>query len=224
MIAEMKSIKGKHFIISGAVLLLVALSLILYNVYEDRKSGKYAETVLAELKIDISEAEAATSENIEEGITETVEDIFSKYEEEPTEPVDEVPETVEIDGESYIGILQIPTLGIELPVMAEWSYPNLKKSPCRYVGNPNSKNMIIAAHNYSSHFGRISELKSGDEILFTNVSGKIFRYIVTMTENIGGKDIEAMMKDIDDNWQLTLFTCTLGGQSRVSVRAEEVEV
>ena len=137
MIAEMKSIKGKHFIISGAVLLLVALSLILYNVYEDRKSGKYAETVLAELKIDISEAAAATSENIEEGITETVEDIFSKYEEEPTEPVDEVPETVEIDGESYIGILQIPTLGIELPVMAEWSYPNMKKSPCRYVGIPN---------------------------------------------------------------------------------------
>ncbi len=218
----MKSIKGKYFIISGAVLLLAALSLILYNVHEDRKSGEYAETVLAELKIDISEAAAAT-ENIEEEITEPVEDVFSKYEEEPTEPLDEVPETIEIDGESYIGILQIPSLGIELPVMAEWSYPNLKKSPCRYVGNPNSKNLIIAAHNYSSHFGRISELRSGDEILFTDVNGKVFRYSVAMTENIGGKDVEAMMKDIDDNWQLTLFTCTLGGQSRVSVRAEEIE-
>lgn len=218
----MKSIKGKYFIISGAVLLLAALSLILYNVYEDRKSGEYAETVLAELKIDISEAAAAT-ENIEEETTEPVEDVFSKYEEKPTEPVDEAPETIEIDGESYIGILQIPALGIELPVMAEWSYPNLKKSPCRYVGNPNSKNLIIAAHNYSSHFGRISELRSGDEILFTDVNGKVFRYSVAMTENIGGKDIEAMMKDIDDNWQLTLFTCTLGGQSRVSVRAEEIE-
>ncbi len=218
----MKSIKGKYFIISGAVLLLAALSLILYNVHEDRKSGEYAETVLAELKIDISEAAAAT-ENIEEEMTEPVEDVFSKYEEEPTEPLDEVPETIEIDGESYIGILQIPSLGIELPVMAEWSYPNLKKSPCRYVGNPNSKNLIIAAHNYSSHFGRISELRSGDEILFTDVNGKVFRYSVAMTENIGGKDVEAMMKDIDDNWQLTLFTCTLGGQSRVSVRAEEIE-
>ena len=41
----------------------------------------------------------------------------------------------EIEGNGYIGLLEIPALGLSLPVMSEWSYPNLKLAPCRYSGS-----------------------------------------------------------------------------------------
>ena len=37
--------------------------------------------------------------------------------------------TVEVDGNACIGILSIPDLGLELPVLTDWSYAKLKKAP-----------------------------------------------------------------------------------------------
>ena len=40
-----------------------------------------------------------------------------------------------INGIDFIGVLRIPTLELELPVISEWNYPNLKSAPCRYSGS-----------------------------------------------------------------------------------------
>ena len=32
-----------------------------------------------------------------------------------------------------------------------WSYPSLKKAPCRYTGSAEENSLIIAAHNYKRH-------------------------------------------------------------------------
>ena len=60
-----------------------------------------------------------------------------------------------LDNASCIGTLKIPALHLELPVLSEWSYPLLRKAPCRYAGSAYKGNLVIAAHNYSSHFGQI---------------------------------------------------------------------
>ena len=192
----------------GITLLSAALSLCIYNIHEDEQGGEQAQNILDEIKSEIPE-------NPEEPATEKKYDLFSEYETEPI-PTEG---TLEIDGSIYIGVISIPDLGIELPVMNEWSYPNLKISPCRYKGSYLDNNMIIAAHNYRSHFGRIGELNSGTEIIFTDVSGKVWTYEVNNIENINGTDIEAMDFGSAESWDLTLFTCTLSGQSRVTVRA-----
>lgn len=216
---RMKKTKGKYLIIFGAVLLIAALSLIIYNILQDKSGGDYARSVLLELKSEIPELDDSPEKSTYETITD---DLFAVYEEDDVEEkIEEV--KVEIDGNSYVGIISIPNLNIELPVMSEWSYPKLKKSPCRYTGNAETGNMIIAAHNYSSHFGRISELTDGDEIIFTAMDGKVYKYCVAQTETLGGTDVERLMRDEKDDWSLTLFTCTLSGQSRVCVRAEKAE-
>lgn len=137
--------------------------------------------------------------------------------------MEEIPQSVEINGEKYIGIITVPAIGVELPVMAEWSYPNLKHAPCRYKGSVQSDNLIICAHNYNSHFGGIRNLNTGDLISFTDCVGSVYSYEVVQIDEINGKDVEAMMKNAGDEWDLTIFTCTLGGQSRVTVRAEAAE-
>ena len=198
----------------GTVLLLSALFLVLHNVAEDRKSGETAERVLDELKQEIPEYQPATAMPAAENY-----DPIEKYE---TTTVPEQ-ETIEIDGGQYMGYITIPALSVELPVLADWSYPNLKIAPCRYVGSLSEGNLVICAHNYNSHFGRINDLNSDDEIIFTETTGQIHRYSVVNTEQLPGTAVEDIKFGNADDWDLTLFTCTLSGQSRVTVRAVRTE-
>ena len=200
----------------GITLLISALSLCLYNIREDKTGGEQAETVLQKIKTEVPAVSEILSVS---SPPEKKYDLFAEYETEST-PEEAV---IQVENDSYIGMIYIPELETELPVMSEWSYPNLKVSPCRYQGSYLEDNMIIAAHNYRSHFGRIGELHSGSEIIFTDASGKIWNYQVDNIETVSGTDISAMEAGSDENWDLTLFTCNLSGQSRVTVRAVRME-
>ena len=124
-----------------------------------------------------------------------------------------------VDGLPCIGVLSIPAIQRELPVLADWSYPELRKAPCRYTGSTFTDNLIIAAHNYRRHFGYISRLQPGDDVYFTDMDGLTTAYSVVDTETIMGTDVEAMTETDAD---LSLFTCTYGGRSRITVRCERV--
>ena len=125
-----------------------------------------------------------------------------------------------IDSDLYIGILEIPALDLELPIMSSWSYPKLKVAPCRYTGSAYTKDLVIAAHNYKSHFGRLGNLVLGDRITFTDVDGNVFTYEVAAQETLMPTAIREMTSG---EWALTLFTCTVGGSYRVAIRCDLVE-
>lgn len=124
------------------------------------------------------------------------------------------------EGQDYIGILEIPPVGLELPVLSEWSYPRPKLAPCRYAGSAYQDNMVIAAHNYQSHFADIRNLSTGEEVIFTDMDGNVFQYEVVVYEVLLPTDVEEMTSG---HWDLTLFTCTVGGASRVTLRCDRVE-
>ena len=184
---------GNLCLVLGTALILAALSLFLWNQWEDSRAGASVEKILplVEEQIDIGER---------------------LYSTEMTE--------VEIDGYLYIGYLSIPSLGLELPVMSEWDYTRLKLAPCRYYGSTKTGDLVIAAHNYSRHFGNIRNLSAGDEVYFTDMDGEITAYEVAEVDTLNPTDVEEMT---DSGYALTLFTCTYGGQSRVTVRCNAVE-
>lgn len=125
-----------------------------------------------------------------------------------------------VEGHDYIGCLSIPALDLELPVMAGWSYPRLRIAPCRYAGSLYRDDLVIMAHNYARHFGGIKDLRSGDVILFTDMEGSTVEYEVIALDILPPTAVEEMTAGAYD---LTLFTCTYGGQSRVTVRCDRVE-
>lgn len=224
---------------AGTVLLLAALFLLLYNMNQDNRTETRTASVLEQLKSQMPEAHyekndpysltLETAEIPTEALIQTdggaviqttlpEADIFAEYEEEEPEP-----EVVYwVDNRSYMGVLYIPALGLELPVVSDWSYPDLRVAPCRYKGTVENGDLVIAAHNYSCHFGRISSLSSGDEIIFTDGNGVVHTYSVVHSELIGGRDIPAM-EEGSEEWDITLFTCNLSGTNRVTVRAALVE-
>ncbi len=208
---------GLFCVVLGTVLLIAALSLVLYNKNENKKSGEAAQSVLNEL-VDI--IPPPPTEPVTEAMTGS--DILAEYDIEPVTEA-KVEPTISIADKGYIGIVSIPVLELELPVMSEWSYVNLDISPCRYKGSVAEGDIIIAAHNYWSHFGRLSELGGGEIFTFTEADGTIHTYETTEIIQLDGGDIEGMDFGSADSWDMTLFTCTLSGQSRVTIRAVEIE-
>ena len=124
-------------------------------------------------------------------------------------------ETIVVADEEYIGILEIPTLGMILPIQSDWSYPQLNVSPCRYMGSAVDNDLIIAGHNYPAHFGYFYRLRGGDSVRFTDVLGNVYDYRVVSVETLTKIDVAEMEYG---NWDLTLFTCTTGGADRLVIR------
>ena len=207
---------------AGTMLMLSALFLCLYNMRQSNKAFEQSQEVVTELKELITEPEVTESQNVEttedREFLNPADDLFAPYEEEETTAA-EVPAPIELDGRYYCGYITLPALGLELPVTDGWSYEALKYSPCRYSGSAAERNMIIAAHNYNSHFGRIEGLNSGDEIIFTDTDGVHHYYEVDNIQYVDGSDIDGMFSGQTEQWDITLFTCTLSGRSRVTVRA-----
>ena len=194
--------KGTWLMTGGLLLIAAALFLTCFNLWDERRATNSAGEALRELEaVRPEEAEA----------TEPGEAEIPAY---LLDPGREMP-AVEVDGGRYIGVLEVPSLGLELPVMETWSYPNLRVAPCRYSGSAYQDDMIVAAHNYKTHFGQLKELRPGDEVRFTDTEGNVFRYAVAELETLGKYDVEEMTSG---DWALTLFTCTYGGKSRVTVR------
>lgn len=200
--------KGGILITLGLLLLAAALGLAAFNLCEDSRAAMNASAAAQQLRQELP----APPVNREETEAEAVPDYVLA-------PEMEMP-TVTVNGQDYIGTLQLPQLELEFPVISRWSYPRLKLAPCRYTGSAYTGDLVIAAHNYSCHFGRLKDLAQGDLVRFTDADGNVFTYAVAVREVLPPTAVEEMTAG---EWDLTLFTCTLGGRSRVTVRCELVE-
>lgn len=176
-----------------------------YNFWDDNRALSASEDTVRKLK-EAQEQQTSTDSEI-------------LWSDDMTDPSRDMP-AVEIDGYRYIGTITILPLEIELPIMEEWDYTRMKISPCRYSGSVYLDNLILCGHNYRSHFGRLGRLQTNDEVIFTDVEGNVYRYRVAEIDTLAGTAVEEMKAG---DWDLTLFTCTLGGASRVTVRCERVE-
>lgn len=203
----MKQKIGKICMVLGTVLILASLALLAYNKWDADRADKASQEVLGEL-------EQTLTQTIEE--KETAEEVVLQPE---LDPEQEMTET-ELNGWSYIGYLSIPSVGLNLPVMSQWSYAGLKIAPGRYSGSTYADNMVVCAHNYAKHFSPIKWLAAGAEVYFTDMDGMRWSYEVSAVETLQPTQIEKMTTKTEesDDWDLTLFTCTTGGNARCAVR------
>ena len=125
-----------------------------------------------------------------------------------------------VAGESdCLGSLTIPKLKLELPILSDWSYENLKTAPCRYSGSARDGDLVLLAHNYKTHFGPIRRLKPGDRVVFQDTEGTVFEYQVVDSAVVSPTAVEEVTAGSHD---LTLITCTYGGKTRLVVSCDAV--
>ena len=198
--------RGAFWIHLGLLLIAAALFLSAYNTMDSRKDGETSRQVMAQM------CEALPTQTTAETEAPAVPEYLLDADREM--PVQT------INGRDYIGVLTIPSLELELPVLSQWDYPALKVAPCRYSGSLYQDNLILCAHNYASHFGKLKNLRVGDTAIFTDMDENVVSFQLAAQETIQPEDLEAMEAG---DWDLTLFTCTVGGQTRVTIRFEREE-
>ena len=199
---------------AGLILVTAAVLLLVYNLWDGHRARESEEAILAEYLQEnkkASESPDASDKEDEQNIPDYL-----------LNPDMDMPEyTLKSLGDvACIGILEIPALDLELPVISSWRYSSLRLAPCRYSGSAYKGDLVIAAHNYQSHFGGLRTLPEGSEVFFTDAVGNRFSYYVAVTEALTPWSVDDMTSG---EWPLTLFTCTLDSQNRVTVRCEYSE-
>ena len=188
----MKRKIGRLCMMLGAVLILCAAGLLGYNRWDAARAEKASQEVLGELE-----------QTMQKTITEHRQKNETAAPQPVLDPAQEMT-TVEVEGRDYIGVLSIPAAGLELPVMAQWTYAD---------------DLVICGHNYAKHFSPIKWLAIGSPVYFTDADGLRWSYEVESVETLQPTQIEEMTTAAEtDSWDLTLFTCTSGGNARYAVR------
>ncbi len=219
-----KKRSGNILIALGLLALAAALALVIYNVWDAKRAADASDSIVGQLDTLLPEERTLPEEPpIEEAPTR-------EEEESGEEKVYPPMPVVEIDGYYYIGELDIPSLGLHLPVMSEWDMDRLKISPCHYSGSYYSDDLVILAHNYARHFSPIKWIDIGAEVYFTNVEGVVYKYQVSNRVTLEPSQVSEMIQNQNnsrteglEDWDLTLFTCNTGGTTRCAVRCVRVD-
>jgi len=200
---------GIMFVALGLVMLLEAA--LLYASYQKRENaaGQFSAVMLQEYHD--SDVKAAESGQPQQPVQEEYEPV-SNYEYREME-------TVSSNGLDMIGVIRVPSCGIELPVLSEWSNSLLEFAPCRYSGNIYDGNLVLMGHNYSTHFKPLKKVKIGETVEFEDVTGVVWHYCVEEIDSIHRANVE----ELPSSHELILFTCEEYGVYRFVARCKLVD-
>ncbi len=105
--------------------------------------------------------------------------------------------SIEIDGCDFIGLIEVPSYGIKLPIYSEFE----EYMPKVYSRN-NDSSLVIEGRYSKNQFSFADKIEVGEQIIFTDLYGNVFRYKVkriTHSDNINSEKFQS------DNQALTIF-------------------
>jgi len=199
-----KKIYQFAFLISIICVCLLS-SYYIYAEYDRTKSEEVSQEILAEID--------NTTINQDDGILRVA------LEADTQEQNVEIQETesnkyVTQSGATYTteAVLNIPSLGINYPVLSDTSEELLKISLNKFWGpSPNTVgNYCIVGHNYKNKkmFGKLADIKNGDIVELTDNSGKTIKYAVYNKYVVNPEDVACTSQLTNGNKEVTLITCT----------------
>ena len=177
---------------------IIVAFLVIRKFYKSYKTENKAQAVLAEIKTDI------------EGQNTSIEEI-----------------NAELGGYKVIGIIKIPKIDLEYPILEETNVDSLNISITKFWGNEINEigNVTLAGHNNLNGvmFGKIKKLVEGDIIELTDKQNITLKYKVFKIEVIDPNDISIILPIEEGTREVTLITCTNGRANRFIVKAREMK-
>lgn len=199
----------------GLLLIAAALLLSAVNLLSSNQAAHSVCQSTQSIKSSLNQT-AATSVSTPSEPLPAAEAEIPDYQLNPNMPMP----TQEVGNIAYIGLLSIDELDLELAVAENCSNAQLKHTPCCYFGSAYTDDLVIAGHNYAAHFGRLKNLSLGSSLCLCDMDGNEFYYTVSEVQVLPDTAIDEMCSG---EYPLTLFTCTLGGQSRLAIRCSKID-
>lgn len=221
-----KKFRGWLCIIMGVVMLAAAGSIYLIQEKQDQLAGKNSEILLEKMREEILYGYGPNVHPVSTPVpTETPE---VEVEPSPAPEEEILPEesaapempVMELYGYELMGILTAPSVEVELPILGDWNYELLQIAPCRYSGSIAGEDLILLGHNFKSHFDSLKNIAVDDPVEFLSADGELHKYTVAEIELLHKTDVDKLERD---EYALTFFTCTRGGEHRLVIRCVPVE-
>lgn len=143
-----------------------------------------------------------------------------KKHEKTTEPIN-------INNNAIIGIINIPKLALEYPILDRTTKEKMKTSITRFSGGNVNEigNLALAGHNNydNTMFGRNDELIIGDKIYLTDLQKNTVEYTINSIFTTNPNDVSILNTQDKNIKEITLITCKDGRKSRLIIKAEETK-
>ena len=194
-------------ILTGVLLLLAAAGLGLRNWMDQRQAGLLSKEILARAEAALLENSPSAS-HLPEGTADGSSNLSVP---------DNGVQTASWEGYDIIGILSLPDLGLTLPVLGAYQEDLLKAAPCVFAGSWENgpQGLVIAGHNYQTHFHNIGSLTPEAKISFQALDGTLYPLQIAQIEEIGADEPDKLDAAA---WDITLLTCNPDRSKRILVR------
>ena len=126
-------------------------------------------------------------------------------------------ETVNLSGYEVTGILQIADLNRSWPIIASGDAAKTAKIPSIYGGNPASGNLVITDSADNRQFSRLKDLPDGSKVVFTDISGREYRYQIATVETVPSGKLSAISRH-RERWDAAIITPNFSGRSQIVTR------
>lgn len=221
-----KAFKFEFFL--SVFLLCVLSSYAIYAEYDRNKSEEVSKEILQEISFQ------DTTKLVDEEVIVVRLNAIPEEKNVTTTQVVQIEQKIEVpdeqkltasDGTIYytIGVINIPSINVNYPILSTYTDELLKIAPCRFHGpNPNEVgNLCIAGHNYknSKFFSKVPNLKLGDKIEITDLSGRMLTYTVYDKFIVNPDELECTSQLTNGNKEITLITCTNDNKQRHIIKA-----
>lgn len=131
-------------------------------------------------------------------------------------------ETVNLSGYEVTGILQIPDLNRSWPIIAGGDPVATAKIPSIYGGNPASGDLLIADSADNQQFSELKDLPDGSKVVFTDISGREYRYQIATVETVPSSKVSAISRH-RERWDAAIITPNFSGRGQIVTRLVKAE-
>lgn len=149
------------------------------------------------------QAQTERAERINAEIVQTMETILVNRREGTKDPQRETEmPALELHGEDFIALLEIPAYGLKLPVCGTWDKNKAVSFPCRFHGSAYDGTLVVGGYDQPGQFDFFDRIQNGSIVTATDMTGSTFSYAVDRVERSSSAQAEVLM---DGGADLTLF-------------------
>lgn len=135
----------------------------------------------------------------------------------PQEKGNNTMSSMEIDGESYVALLEMDMYKFKMPVRSVWDEKAVEAVPCRYSGSLYNNTLVIAATDAEGQMDFVNSVNTGDRLTVTDMRGEQFSYKVVKVENSNTATAEELNTD---EFDLTIFVEYSGPTDYLFIRCD----
>lgn len=105
---------------------------------------------------------------------------------------------LQLDGEDFSGLLEVPAFGVTLPIGSTWEAGSTRSYPRRFWGSAYDNSLIVGGSDRRGQFDFCEKLDVGDRVWITDMTGARFSYEVTRIDRRKHADMDVFgEKDSD---------------------------